>query len=86
LTTISFPIKAMVPKSAIEMVAFNTVYFPLYINISLKTPDPLKRFKNFIVAMISFNWAYFHFVKPLNPILGETLNAHYGDGGRVYLE
>lgn len=32
LTTISFPIKAMVPQSAVEKALFSTCLFPIYIN------------------------------------------------------
>jgi hypothetical protein len=87
LTTIPFPIKAMVPKSYLEYVGcFPTAYFPLYMNLALKTEDPLERFKLYIVAQLSYFYLTTSFAKPLNPILGETYNAYYEDGSRIFME
>lgn len=50
------------------------------------TPDFLERFKLVITATLSsFFWTN-TFLKPLNPILGETLQAAYADGTQVYCE
>jgi len=76
LTTVSFPIKAMVPKSVLENVAFSSnwvkvlvnliaSYYPLYLNIALKEKDPLHRFKMYIVATISYSWTQQTFAKPV---------------------
>ena len=65
LTTITFPIKAMVAKSTLEMIAYATVYYPLYLNQALKTKDPLKRFKYFIAATMSYMWCYCVWCKPV---------------------
>jgi hypothetical protein len=87
LTTIPFPIKAMVPKSYLEYVGcLPTAYFPLYMNLALKTSDPVERFKLYIVAQISYFYLTTSFAKPLNPIIGETFNGYYEDGSRIFLE
>lgn len=50
------------------------------------TPDPLERFKLVVTAILgSFLWTN-TFLKPLNPILGETLEAKYNDGTLVWAE
>lgn len=106
LTTVSFPIRAMLPKSVLDNVATMSkllvlyfiiaCYYPLYLNLALKNQDPLTRFKFYLVSQISYFWVMNSFGKPviislfcnfqLNPILGETLNAYYNDGSRVYCE
>lgn len=87
LTTIPFPIKASVPKSYLENIGYTpTVYFPLYLNLAMKNPDPLQRFKFYIVSSLSYFYLTTPFAKPLNPILGETLTGYHVDGGRAYLE
>jgi len=87
LTTIPFPIKAMVPKSYLEYVGcIPTAFFPLYMNLALKTPDPIERFKLYIISAICYFFMTSSFAKPLNPILGETCNGYYEDGSRFFLE
>ena len=55
-------------------------------NEAIKYKDPLERFKN----VIAFTVAGLHLctgqLKPFNPILGETLQAHFKDGTKVYSE
>jgi len=87
LTTIPFPIKAMIPKSYLQYVGcIPTAFFPLYMNLALKTDDPVERFKLYIVSQISYFYLTTSFAKPLNPILGETYNGYYEDGSRIFLE
>jgi hypothetical protein len=38
----------------------------------------------YVVACLSAYIAINIFAKPLNPIIGETLNATYGDGTKMY--
>lgn len=72
LTTISFPIKAMIPKSALEKALNSTCLFPLYMNRAAQTTDLIERFKLVICATIGNFWINCTFLKPLNPIIGET--------------
>lgn len=86
LTKISFPIKVSIPKTALETSVHGTLLFPLYLNRAAMTPDPLERFKLVVTAILgSFLWTN-TFLKPLNPILGETLEAKYNDGTLVWAE
>lgn len=73
LTKISFPIKAMIPKSALETAVHATCLFPIMINRAAIDPSHLERFKYVITASISSFFFTNTFLKPLNPILGETL-------------
>jgi len=87
LTTIPFPIRAMIPKSYLEYVGSTaTVFFPLYMNLALKTSDPVERFKLYIVSSLAYFYMSSSFAKPLNPILGETCTGYYDDGSHFYLE
>mmetsp|Transcript_15329 Transcript_15329/g.14912 ORF Transcript_15329/g.14912 Transcript_15329/m.14912 type:complete len:129 (+) Transcript_15329:802-1188(+) len=75
LTNVSFPIKCMMPKSILEVVASVGCIFPSYMNAAALATDPVERMKYTIcgsVAWVSFTHT---FDKPLNPILGETYQA-----------
>ncbi|EGR28111.1 oxysterol binding, putative [Ichthyophthirius multifiliis] len=86
LTKISFPIKAMIPKTALETAVHATCLFPFYLNKAAIESDPLERFKYVIVTTISSFYYTNTFLKPLNPVLGETLQAEFRDGTQVYCE
>ena len=53
LTTISFPIKAMIPRSSLEKSFMQTINFPLYMNRATTTKDPVERMKLLMVATLS---------------------------------
>ena len=55
LTTISIPIKVMVPISILQHVCNGHFNFPLYLNLASELTDNLERMKYVIVATIS-NW------------------------------
>ncbi len=73
LTTISFPIKCMCPLSILQAMALiaNTSSFYL-IQAALAT-DPVERMKFVMTSTLGFLYPSHQFEKPLNPILGETL-------------
>lgn len=80
LTKISFPIKAMISKSVLESAINGTSVFPLFMTKAAQSRDPVERMKLVISGVVSsFFWTN-QFYKPLNPILGETLQGHFGDG------
>jgi len=58
----------------------------LYLNLALKTADPVERFKLYMVANICYFYLSTSFAKPLNPILGETVTGYFEDGSRMFLE
>ncbi len=86
LTTISFPIKVMLPLSILQSIAKSIFQFPVYLNLATNQIDPLERFKLLITGTISCFHANSEILKPLNPILGETHEMKYEDGSTIYLE
>ena len=84
LTKVSFPIKAMVPKTALENCTFGCCMFPIFVMKAAQTENPIDRMKYFVASTISSFYYMNLFLKPLNPILGETLQATYSDGSKVY--
>ena len=86
LTTISIPIKVMVPISILQHVCNGHFNFPLYLNMASETTDNLERMKLVIVATISNWYKSSVFLKPLNPIWGETYEMIWEDGSHEYVE
>ena len=86
LTTISIPIKVMVPISILQHVCNGHFNFPLYLNLASELTDNVERMKYVIVATIS-NWYKSSVIlKPLNPIWGETYEMMWEDGSHEYVE
>lgn len=80
------PIKAMISKSNLESTVGGTATFPLLVNKAALTTDPQERFRLTVVAVLSSFYYTNQFLKPLNPILGETFYAEYPEGTKVYAE
>ena len=83
LTTISFPIKVMVPLTILQTIARSVFQFPVYMNLASLQPDPLERFKYVVVATFANYHKSSHFLKPMNPVLGETYEQLWEDGSKV---
>ena len=86
LTRISFPVKACIAHSALERTFNSAIFFPLYINRASLISNKIERFKLIISATIASFYINCSFHKPLNPILGETVNGHMDDGTTMYAE
>lgn len=86
LTTVTIPIKVMVPISILQHICNGHFNFPLYLNLASKTEDPIEQMKYVITACISSWFKSSVFLKPLNPILGETYEMIWEDGSREYVE
>ena len=84
LTTISFPIKVMLPSTILQTLALSIFQMPIYLNLAGEQSNIIERMKYVVTATM----ACFHnssvFLKPLNPILGETCETMYDDGSKVY--
>lgn len=76
----------MIPVSGLEKAMNSTCLFPLYLNKAASITDPIERLKLVISASIGHFFINLSFLKPLNPILGETAQAHYPDGTKLYAE
>ena len=86
LTSISMPVKIFEPRSFLQRMTDTWCYAPLFLKKASLESDPLERIK----YCISFAFAGLHRsltqLKPFNPILGETFQARFSDGTRLYLE
>lgn len=83
LTTISIPIKIMVPLSFLQTMARAYFQYPIFLKFANECSDPVDKLKYVIVALVSCFHKSSHFMKPLNPILGETYELVYEDGSKV---
>ena len=86
LTKISFPIKGMVPRTSLETATYGSCLFPLYMGLACRTLDPIEKMKFCATALIAPNYYMNMFLKPLNPVIGETLQTTYSDGTQLYCE
>jgi hypothetical protein len=86
LTRVSIPIKVMVPISILQHICNGHFNFPLYLNLAANSDDPVEQMKYVITACISSWYKSSVFLKPLNPILGETYEMIWEDGSREYVE
>lgn len=73
----------MLPLSILQTISKSIFQFPIYLNLASLQNDPLEKFKLVIVATVSCFHNSQHFLKPLNPILGETYEMLYNDGSQV---
>ena len=65
LTTISMPIKVMMPFTILQTIAQSIFQFPYYLNIANLYPDPLEKMKFLITATISCYHKSSNFKKPV---------------------
>ena len=93
LTRISFPIKAMVPRTALENSTFSCCMNPYFMKKAVEVEVPLERFKWVVTNTVSAFYYISMFLKPvkalaiqLNPVIGETLQGSYPDGTQIYCE
>mmetsp|Transcript_66392 Transcript_66392/g.163608 ORF Transcript_66392/g.163608 Transcript_66392/m.163608 type:complete len:420 (+) Transcript_66392:186-1445(+) len=84
---VSFPIQCCQPMTILEIAAKQAGLFHLYLPRANKAQDPLERMKNVVACFISgMALTSGNFLKPLNPLLGETLQVQYDDGSSAFLE
>ena len=85
LTTISFPIKVMIPLTILQGIARSLFQFPYFCELA-KDKDVLTKVKYTILASLTSFYCSTFFLKPMNPVLGETYEAAWGDGSKIYFE
>lgn len=86
LTTVTIPIRVMVPISILQHICNGHFNFPLYLHLASKCENPLDKMKYVITATLSSWFKSNIFLKPLNPILGETYEMMWEDGSHCYIE
>lgn len=84
--SVSFPISCMSHQSILYLIATMSIHSPIYMTRAAQATDPVERMKFVLVTSISFLQPCHVFDKPLNPILGETLQGTLIDGTTVCLE
>jgi hypothetical protein len=72
---VSFPVRCCQPRTILECAAYQFVFCPHYLQLAAKAADPVERLKNVTAAFIACIHTTSQFVKPFNPVLGETLQA-----------
>jgi hypothetical protein len=73
LTRISFPIKAMVPKTALENSTLSCCMNPYFMRRATETTDPLERFKYVITNSIAAFYYMSMFLKPVSNVLFSSI-------------
>ena len=86
LTTVTVPIKVMIPLSILQHICNGHFNCPLYFNIASELTDDVERMKYVILASISTWYKSSVILKPLNPIWGETYEMIWEDGSHEYIE
>lgn len=77
----------MVSKTALQKMLESTTYFPLYINrATMLKHNAIEKMKLAITATLASFLTNCSFFKPLNPIIGETVEGHLDDGTRLFGE
>lgn len=69
LTTISMPIKVMIPLTILQTIAISVFNFPYFLSIANFYPDPVEKMKFVITACISCFHKSSHFKKPVKKLL-----------------
>eukprot|EP01006_Ploeotia_vitrea_P047236 TRINITY_DN67105_c1_g7_i1.p1 TRINITY_DN67105_c1_g7~~TRINITY_DN67105_c1_g7_i1.p1 ORF type:complete len:484 (-),score=266.68 TRINITY_DN67105_c1_g7_i1:106-1557(-) len=83
---ISLPVRIFEARSFLQRIADVWAYAPCYLTKAARAKDPVERLKyvvTFLVAGLHRNTLQY---KPFNPILGETYQAAFRDGSRIYCE
>jgi hypothetical protein len=86
LTTISVPIKIMIPISILQGLGRSCFQVPYYMHLACQAKDEIEVMKYTIVGSLASLFCSIFFLKPMNPILGETYQALYSDGSKMYME
>jgi hypothetical protein len=86
LTTVSFPIKCMQPQTILHNSVLGHQLDALYMNRAAQLKDPVERLRLVVVSRLA-NCIYTStFLKPLNPLLGETVHGRCEDGTEFFVE
>jgi hypothetical protein len=65
LTTVSMPIKVMVPLTILQTIAQSLFTYPLYLGLASRDKSPIEKMKFAIVATLSPYHRSSHFLKPV---------------------
>ncbi len=83
---ISLPVRIFEPRSLLERICDWYGFAPHFLKTAGQKNDPIARFKDVIAFAAAGIYCSMKQQKPFNPILGETYQASFLDGTRVYCE
>lgn len=86
LVGMSLPIRIFEPRSTLQRIADGMCYITYLMKKANDTRDPVERAKFCLACMISGICMSGGQMKPFNPLLGETMEAEYPDGSKLYME
>jgi hypothetical protein len=87
LTKVSLPVRIFEPRSFLERLTDNWVLAEAYLlKAARMSSDPVGRFTTVIGFVLGGLHATCKAKKPFNPILGETYQAEYASGTKVFCE
>ena len=86
LSHISLPIKIFEPRSSIQRIVDIWSFAPKYLKEASESYNHLERLKLVIAFALSGIYICSSQFKPFNPILGETLQAQFEDGTKIFCE
>ena len=87
LSNLPFPIKATHGRTELQVgasIMMNTM--PVFFNAASVTNDKVERMKLVIVQAISYLYVEHTFEKPIESMLGETVQAFGQDGSKIFME
>lgn len=83
---ISLPVRIFERRSTIEKICDLWCTGPKYLKLAAEEKDQVERLKYVITFIVSGMHMVASQRKPFNPILGETFEAIWPDGTRIYIE
>jgi hypothetical protein len=86
LLTVTFPVRSSAPISMIEYTSRQNAYGPIFMNRASATSDPVERMRLIMTWNIACQHTMSGFLKPFNPVLGETYQGCLSDGTKIYAE
>lgn len=83
---LSLPIRIFEPRTMLERITDWFVFAPIILKKAGTCNDKIEAFKQVIAFSMSALFRSSQQLKPFNPMLGETYQAHWEDGSEIYLE
>lgn len=84
--SLSLPVRIFEPRTMLERITDWWAFAPIILKEAAQLTDKLEVFKKVICFALSGLFRSTQQLKPLNPMLGETYQAHWEDGTKIYLE
>jgi hypothetical protein len=86
LLTVTFPVRSSAPISMIEYTSRQNSYGPVFMNRASTSKDPVERMRLIMTWNIACQHTMSGFLKPFNPVIGETYQGCLSDGTMIFVE